>query len=158
MDKVIIIFLLLVTFAAGWIGATLNASKKTSQVVAAMSMLELSKVENRAREAYTNESVSIAIWELNHFKAALESSLRDKPQGPKSLNMQLFLVHARLARLHHLDKNEIDTQKDFQQATNFYNPGRIVAGYPDSQITDFKTLLERLEKFDQIDHLQRKDK
>jgi hypothetical protein len=158
MDKLIIIFLLLVTFLAGWIGATFQTSKPTSQVIAAMCMVEFSKAENRARKAYTNESVSIAIWELNHFKTALENSLREKNEGPKSLNLELFLVHARLARLHHLERDEKEAQNQFQQATNYYNPGRIAAGYPDSQISDFKTLLERLENFDQIGHLQRIEK
>lgn len=55
----------------------------------------------RAMQAYQHEEPGVAVWELRHLANLLSDHLELGVDGRRSLQLQLFLAHGRLAHLHH---------------------------------------------------------
>lgn len=108
-------------------------------------VIQLHEAEERAKEAYAKEPRNVAIWELRHVVHLLQGALEAEYEGPKSIKLKLFLAHARLARLTDLEGSPEQTHAYFLQAIHYYNDS-----HPSARIDDFNTMLERLQKFDEI--------
>lgn len=142
---------LIVGLAGGWVGGTYQQAKSTQEAVQLFKTIELDNAEKRAKEAYAKQPPVVGIWELKHAADLLEEARQAQCEGAKSLQLKLFLVHARLARLYQVEGNQDEAQKHFQKAVRFYNDD-----HPNAKINDFQAMLERLQKFDEIAKTERK--
>jgi hypothetical protein len=135
----------------GWAAGWYFEAKSTQQAVLLLHEIHLDQVETRATEAYESQSADVAAWELNYAIDRLKEARQLGYEGPRSAKLKLFLVHARLARIQHESQKEEEAQTHFREACRYYN-----GLHPDAKIEDFQTLLERLQKFDDIAKVERK--
>ncbi len=117
-----------------------------AQAMGLFRIIELSKAEIRAKQAYATEPRAVAIWELSQLVDSLEEAREGRSEGPKGLALKLFLVHARLARLYNLEGNQKKAQVHFEEAIRYYNPQ-----YPSAAVGSFQGMLDRLQQFDLIE-------
>jgi hypothetical protein len=141
---------LMVGLSAGWLGGVYRHSKSTQENLHLFKIIELDSAEKRAKEAYARQPPIVGIWELRHVIGLLEEARSGQLEGPKTLQLRLFLAHARLARLNHLEGEHGKAQEHYLEAVRFYNED-----HPNAKITDFNEMFERLQKFDKIAKVER---
>ena len=135
----------------GWLAGSYRQGKSTQDAVLLLKQIELNKIETRANMAYASQSPEVAVWELNHMAEVFQEASQLGCQEPKSIKLKLFLAHARLARIYYAENDQEKVEKEFREASSYYNES-----YPAAKIEDFDTLLNRLDKFDEIGGVQRK--
>ena len=135
----------------GWAVGSYRQAKFTQEAVLLLKEIDLNGIQTRANTAYASQSSEVVIWELKHLVESFQEAIRLGCQEPKSLKLQLFLAHARLARIYHAEKQQENAEREFRDACSYYNES-----YPSAKIEGFDTLLDRLDRFDKIDGIQRK--
>ena len=98
----------------------------------------------RAMQAYQHENPDVAVWELRHLVEVLSDHLEHGVEGPRSMRLQLFLAHGRLARLYQKMGDLENAQQCAEEAIAYnrrYSPTNHVA-------TNIVSVLNLIQEFD----------
>ena len=126
----------------GWLLSSYVHTRSKNEAILMLNVRHLSEFDRRAKDAYKYQSPEVAIWETRHFVERLEQQLHSN-RTPKSTRLQLFLGHARLAKLLLEIGREGDAKESFEIATKHY-----YIDHPNAPIEDLNALLQRLDEFD----------
>lgn len=102
----------------------------------------LFKTAQTCDQAYFTQSPDIAIWQIEHYLADLESASGSK-ENIRIDNLNLFVAHARLGKLYEKLGKHTEEEHHLSQAMTNYN---LACGQ--SSITNESSIFANLEAFD----------